>query len=271
MSKITDTLVTMLSNLGLDQEEATLYLALLQGRGDTALSLSRSLKLPRTKVYRLLDNLISKKMVITRLGARGSRFLATPPDQLELLLEDRQHHLDQLKSSLPSLQASLISLVNQDKDSSQVLYYHNLDGIKQVTYNSLKAKGELLTYEMANMDAFMPINEAEKLRERFVENKILVRTLTNLTEMKGWTHVSEMVEKYWEIRHIPPQGKPFQFEILIYNDVFCMYRYTGSNAFAVEIHSAELADMQRQLFEYLWSGANKFEVLNEHGKAKLVQ
>lgn len=270
MSENIDTLVTKLASLGITDEEARVYLAILQGRGDTALTLSRTLRLARTKVYRILDNLIDKKMVVTRLGDRGSHFLATPPNQLSMLLDDRQHHLDQLKQSLPDLQSSLIALAEQDTDSSRVLYYHNLDGIKQVTYNSLKARGELLTYEVGNLDSFLDHAESEKLRERFVENQIHVRTLTNATECEDWTDVTEMVEKYWEMRHLPPRGKPFQFEILIYNDIFCLYRYSGGKAFAVEIHSRELADMQRQLFEYLWSGARKFKVLDSHGSAKLL-
>ena len=270
MSEKIDNTITKLSSLGLTEQEGEIYLAILQGRGDTALPISRHLGLARTKVYRLLDSLISKKMVITKLGDRGSRFLATPPDDLSIILEDRQHKLDQLKSSLPSLQDTLASLASSTKDSSQVLYYHNLDGIKQITYNSLRAKGELLTYELGLMDSFMSHAEAEKLRDRFVDNKINIRTLTNLVKMDAWTDNAEMVSKYWEIRHLPPQGKPFQFEILIYNDVYCLYRYTEGVAFAVEIHSQELADMQRQLFEYLWSGAKPFQVIDNHGTAKLI-
>ncbi len=116
----------------------------------------------------------------------------------------------------------------------------------------------------------MDQEEAEKLRQRFVNNKIKIRTLTNANIVEPYTKVTELVEKYWDIRHLDPKDKPFQFEILIYNDVYCMYKYTGNDIFCVEIHSQELADMQRQLFEYLWSGAKKFKILDEHGKAQTV-
>ncbi|PIR98931.1 hypothetical protein COT87_02260 [Candidatus Collierbacteria bacterium CG10_big_fil_rev_8_21_14_0_10_44_9] len=113
----------------------------------------------------------------------------------------------------------------------------------------------------------MDQKSAEKLRARFVENKIHIRTLTNITHLEAWTDVTEMVEQYWEIRHL---DKPFQFEILIYNNVYCMYRYTGDEIFCIEIYSQELADMQRQLFEYLWGVAKKFKVLDDRGTAKLI-
>ncbi len=269
MSEKIDTTINLLIQLGISEIEARIYLEILSGRADTALMLSRELKLARTKVYRLLDNLIARKLVVTRLGERGARFTALAPDQLDFLLSDREHELDKLRATLPALQSQL-SALRGETPKSQVLYYHGLEGLKQVTYNSLKARGELLTYELSTMNAFLSKREAEELRRRFVENKITSRTLTNATYLEPWTDVTEMVEKYWEIRHLAPHGKPFQFEILIYNDVYCMYRYVEGDIFCVEIHSGELADMQRQVFEYLWSGAKKFKILDKHGTVKLL-
>ncbi len=266
MSEKVDTIISLLTQFGLSEIKAKLYLEILSGRGDTALSASRNLKLARTKVYRLLDNLLSQKLIVTRAGERGMRFVATPPDQLEFLLLDREHELANLRQTLPTLQSELAGL-RGSTPKSQVLYYHGLDGLKQVTYNSLKAKGELLTYELSTMNAFLSKKEAEDLRRKFVANKITSRTLTNATHLAAWTDVTEIVEKYWNIRHL---DKPFQFEILIYNDVYCMYRYTGGEVFCVEIHSQELADMQRQLFEQTWSYAKKFKVLDDHGAAELL-
>lgn len=271
MSEKVDTTITLLTQFGVSELEARIYLEILSRRGDTALLISRHIKIARTKVYRILDNLIARGLVITRLGDRGARFTALAPDQLDLLLSDREHELDKLKASLPMLQSQLAELsLKGQSPKSQVLYYHGKDGLKQVTYNSLKARGELLTYELSNMNAFMDQTEAEKLRERFVANQIKIRTLTNASTVEAYTDVSKLVEKYWEIRHLDPQNKPFQFEILIYNDVYCMYRYTGDEIFCVEIHSQELADMQRQLFEYLWSSARQFKILDNHGTAKLI-
>lgn len=269
MSEKIDTTISLLSRFNLSDEESKVYLEILRGKGDTALALSRTLRLARTKVYRILDNLLDKKFVVTRVGERGMRFVATAPNQLEFIIADKEHELDQLKSTLSTLQSHLTALAAQAPDSSSVLYYHGIDGLKQVTYNSLRAKGELLTYEIGTLDSFFTHEEAEKLRENFVANKIHIRTLTHLTRMDAWTDVTAMVEHYWDVRHLDPHDHPFQFEILIYNDVYCMYRYTGDEIFCVEIHSQELADMQRQLFEYLWGVAKKFKVLDEHGTAKL--
>lgn len=269
MSEKADSILSHLSQYGLSEEEGIVYLEIVSGRGDTALKIAKLTKLARTKVYRILDTLIAKKFIITRVGERGMRFVATPPDQLEFLVADREYELSKLKKSLPILQSQLTELSAEPTETSQVRYYHGIDGLKQVTYNSLRAKGELLTYELSTMNAFMDQDKAEKLRERFVENKVHIKTLTNVTKMSAWTNVAEMVDKYWEIRRLDPKDKPFQFEILIYNDIYCMYKYTGSEIFCVEIKNAELAQMQRTLFYYLWDMAKPLKVIDEHGAAKL--
>lgn len=270
MSDITDTIISLLSSLNVTESEAKIYLALVEGRGHTALALSRTTGIARTRTYRLLTRLVASKLVVTRVGSRGQEYVATPPEQLDSLLLDAEHALASLKQTLPQLQDSLRHLGQQGSKSSQVLYYQGLEGLKQVTYNSLRAKGELLTYEIGNLDSFLTHSEAEQLRHRFVANKIHTRTLTNQVEIAAWTDVVAMVSTYWQIRHLSPTAAPFQFEILIYNDVYCMYRYHKPDVFCVEIHSQELADMQRQLFEYLWAGARQFKVLDEKGSAQVI-
>lgn len=270
MSKNIDNISEKLIALGLTSEEINVYLVLVEGRVDTALTISRQTNLKRTTVYRILDNLTTRKLVITRAGERGLHYLPSPIESFDLILAEQESKLAQFRRLIPELKDQLGSIQTESKNSSQVRYYHGIDGLKQVTYNSLKANGELLTYELSTMNAFMDQEEAEKLRARFVENKINIKTLTNVTKMSAWTSVTEMVEKYWEIRHLDPKNKPFQFEILIYNDIYCMYKYTGNEIFCIEIKNAELAQMQRTLFYYLWDMAKPLKILDEHGAAKLV-
>lgn len=270
MSKKDDTIISYLLDLGLSEEEIKVYQEILRGRGDTALSLSRLTGFKRTTVYRILDNIVSKGLIVTRVGERGGKFVASPIDNFDFLLEKKQAEINKLKNTLPKLQAELSMLAGSAGSSTQVLYYHGVDGLKHVTYNSLKARGELLTYELSTMNAFIDQDEAEKIRRRFVQNKIFIRTLTSATKLDPWTSVAEMVLHFWEIRHLDPGSSPFQFEILIYNDVYCMYRYVGDEIFCVEIHSQELADQQKALFNILWRGAKKFKILDNHGSAKLA-
>lgn len=271
MSEQTDNLLSLLLPYGLDVEEARVYLELLENGVSSALTLSRNLRVARTKVYRILDKLEKLGLVIIRLNERGQKFEASNIKELSLLVEEKEKETEILKSNLPVIEEQLKKIVNVGKKESKVLYYEGVEGLKQVTYNSLRAKKELLTMEIKDMDAFLDRQYAENLRLKFIERQIFIRTLSNLTHMLPWTQVAgEMVEKYWEMRHIPESQMKIKFEILIYNNVYVMYRYRDREVFCVEIYNQELANMQRQIFEYMWQKAGKFKVLNKQGEAKLI-
>ena len=178
MSEKIDTTIALLTQFGMSEPEAKIYLEILSERGDTALALSRILRIARTKVYRILDNLIARGLVVTRLGDRGARFVALPPDQLNLLLSDKERELNRLRQTIPTLQTQLATCIPKPREATKVLYYHGTEGLKQVTHNSLKAKGELLIYEIETMNSFLSRQEAEDFRRKFVANKIFTRTLT---------------------------------------------------------------------------------------------
>ncbi len=270
MSKKTDNLINLLTPYGLDEDEVRVYLDILEQGVSSPLELHRRLGVSRTKVYRLLDSLEKKKLIVMRLHDRGQRYEASHPQKLQLMIDEKESKVERLKKNLPKLTQELEQVLTLTRSDSKVLYYEGIEGLKQVTYNSLKAKGELLTMEVADMNSFFEYEYAEKMRQKFIEREITIRTLTNQKEISAWTEVgTKMVKKYWEIRHLPADQLEIEFEILLYNDVYAMYRYQGEKIFCVEIYSQELAKMQRQIFWYMWQQAQPFEVLNKFGQARL--
>jgi sugar-specific transcriptional regulator TrmB len=271
MSERTDSLLPLLQPLGIKKEEASLYLLLRVNASCTALEISRKLDVPRTRVYRMLDSLVKLGLVNSLLDSRGQRFEAAGKAQLEAIVAHKEFEAKALKTNIDALEEQLSLLPRSAQTNSKVHYYHGVEGLKQVTWNSLKAKGELLTLEISDMNAFFDKAYAEDMRLRFVENKIKIRTLTNNDKISPWTDVAhEMVEKYWAIRHIPEKHMKINFEILIYNDVYTLYRYQDADIFCVEIYNKELAEMQRQVFEFMWKNAKPFKVLNNRGEAVLL-
>ena len=272
MSEQADRLITLLAPYGIANEEATVFLYLQENKGSTALAISRALKLARTKVYRILDRLLDQKLVTALMSDRGQKFEAASSDRMAAIISQKELEVSSLKKNLSELGQQLELLGSSStRQESKVCYYEGVEGLKQVTWNSLKAQGELLTMEIKDMDAFFDHAYAEELRLRFVDNKIHIRTLTNATKIPPWTDIAkEMVKNYWEIRYIPRQQMDIKFEILIYNDVYAMYRYQDKKVFCVEIYSRELADMQRQIFYYMWQKAQRFKILNDRGEAALI-
>jgi sugar-specific transcriptional regulator TrmB len=270
MSEQTNNLLGLLEPFGLSQEEAKIYLELLEKKMVTALGLSRSLHIGRTRVYRILDKLIEKELVIQQLDSGGFKFVANEPRQLELLLIKKEAELVLLKKSLPQVVEILQTKVDSGKSGSKILYYRGQEGLSQVNWNMLRTKGEFLSYEVTNADAYMPRSEAEKLRQEIVNKKIMVRTITNLTKFEPYTDVVEIVKYWWQLRHISKSILEIRADVFIYNNVYAVCNYLdGGDVFCFEIYNENVAKMQREIFEKLWSSASKMRTIGSRGEARL--
>ncbi len=270
MSNQTDRLVSLLEPFGLSTDESRVYLSLLEKSALTALQISRDLHIGRTKVYRVLDKLEDLGLAIEKKGDRGARFEATTPKQLELLIKKKEGEVGKLKESLPVVLEELSSVEVSGDETSKVLYYEGQEGLEQVTWNSLKAEDELRIFEIKDMSAFLDYGFTEKVREEFVWRDVHVRELTNQKELDSWTNVQEFVDKYWQCRYIDPKELEMRFELLVYNDVYTMYSFEGRDIFCVEIYNQNLAQMQKQLFDFMWLHARKMERIGGGGAMKVV-
>lgn len=270
MSNQTDNLLGILEPFGLSQEESKIYLELLEKKISTALSLSRNLHIGRTKVYRILDKLIEKELVVQQLDSGGFKFTANDPNQLSLLLTKKESELISLQKNLPQVIKILQSKVDSGKSGSRILYYRGQEGLSQVNWNLLKAKGEFLSYEVSTASAYLPQVEAEKLRQAIVEKKIFVRTLTNKTAQEPYTEITELVKHWWQLKYISPKKLQIRADVFIYNDVYavCNYLDTG-DVFCFEIYNEHMAQMQREIFEQLWTEATAMKAVGDKGEMKI--
>jgi sugar-specific transcriptional regulator TrmB len=271
MSERTDTPITLVKALGCTTDEARLYITLLELGVVSALTLSRKLRMGRTKVYRILDKLVVKNLAVMHVREQGFAFAASSPQVLEQLIIAEEKKVEGMRQMLPTVLTELTALTGAGKKNSKVLYYEGIEGVKQMSYNSLRANRELLTMEVGTLNDFFSYQEAEAMRVEFVKAGIKVRTLTNQDYIAPWTDNQVMAESFWQIRQIPKQQFEIGFEILLYSNVYSLYRYEGEQVFGVEVYDDYLSQMQRSLFEYLWDQAKVFEVVGVRGEARVIE
>jgi sugar-specific transcriptional regulator TrmB len=272
MSDQTDNLHQTLQRYGLTANEAEIYSYILVNGYSSALTISRDLRMGRTKVYRVLDKLLARELAQQKLDDMGMKFGAADASKLEQLVVEKEQSIIQMRKTLPDLISQMRSLTKTSEDASKILYYKGIEGYKQVTYNSTKARGILRIIERVNdMSVILPRSFAESVRQKFVENKIHSRQISPTPTLSPWTDVAEFVRKFSEARYLPPEKLQADFEVLIYNDVYAIYNTEGKNTFCIEIYNPELAKMQKQIFDFLWESAQVMEFTDEHGTARLAK
>jgi sugar-specific transcriptional regulator TrmB len=253
MSEQTDNLIFLLKPYGLTSEESSIYLSLLENNTSSALTISRNISMSRTKVYRILDILIEKQLVVQEYNRNGFKFKANHPSKLNQLITQKEIDVSALKESLPQTIHLLEKHINLNHPQSQILYYQGKDGLSQVNWNLLNAKKEFVSYEVDTADAYLSHSEAEKLRQQLIDKNISSRSLMNQKKLQPFSQINNR-ELFQQIRYIPLKILTIKSDIFIYNDIFTICHYLDNHdIFCLEIKNQFLVDMQKQIFENLWT------------------
>lgn len=248
-----------LNLLGLSDKQAEIYLLLLKQGIISILKLSRRSTINRTTIYRTVEDLKKLNLVEEVVDDHGSKIKAVKPENLQLLLTQKETELDQLKNNLPDLISDLSAIKDQPSLSTQLIYFRGLSGLKQLLWNILKAKGESVGYGYADWNQSVGQEFAEKLRQERVSRKIYDREIQNTNQtapINSWTKIKDYDQVY-QARFIPKSVIDIKHDTYIYNDVFAFFNFYQDELFGIEIHNAEIAKTQKQIFEVLWKMGKK--------------
>lgn len=253
------TLVKQLRDFGLDNKSAQIYLTLLTKGPTTPLELSRATGYNRTSVYRYLEEL--KKMGVAEEIIDEHRTLSQTcsPEQLKLLISQKEAAVDQLKNELPTLAEELSRLQNSAGSPTDVRFYRGKGGLQQLLWNLLKIPrdGEFIGHGYLNWNEVVGKPFAEKLRLGLIQNSTHSREVTNTVGLENFTSVPIYKNNLWQERFVSPKTIEIKHDTYIYNDVFAFAHFHNGELFGVEIHNPEIARTQKQLFEILWKIAEK--------------
>jgi sugar-specific transcriptional regulator TrmB len=261
--------IDILKKFGLSKEESEVYLHLLSHGKKTASEIRKDWKTGHTKVNTTLTQLKSKSLVYEIRNDAGRYLAATNPQILGTLLDQEKEKVHETKKQFEQHYESLLDLAYTSKGQSKVLNFIGIEGLKQVMWNSAQTKDALRLIELPAMSQYLDFGFYEKIREQYTKNKINSFEITNEKVMENWTNINKYVE-LWEARYIDPTILEIKFETMIYNNVVAIYSNTNNEIFCVEIHNEKLAQMQKQLFDFIWKRSQKMKLIDKnHGKTVL--
>jgi len=251
--------VAYLRHLGVSADQSQAYLQLLQQGPQTVLSLSRHLKTGRTKLYPLLEDLAAKQLITIHERHYGTSYEAQPPDVLAFLVAEKVRQAENLQTALPSIQHTLTALQIHSPQTSRIIEYRGIDGLKQMNFNLTKAAKEFRVFELEALSMHLGTHFAEKLRHTWAEKRITSYDLTNNANWKLQTKSKEY-EALASARYISPKEFHIQFETYIYNNCVALLSYERDAIFGVEIYNQQLAEQQKQLFDLVWKQATPIKL-----------
>jgi hypothetical protein len=247
-----DSLLSLLRILGLDVDEAEIYLQLLKGP-TSHLQLARATGVNRTKVYRLADQLESRSLITKRIDDRGMALVAADPAALEVELVEREEELRRKRAAFQSLLPQLKHIQTAGTDFV-VNTYTGENGFMQMLWNELKTEGELLSFGGCHLGELVGNSRwAERYRDKVASAGYNMRELVNRdVAFDGFTQNKTYLKQY-TCRCIPSEVIKLENVIAIYGDTVATYRWNNKKRVGVEVVNASHAHAMRQIFEIYWN------------------
>jgi len=258
--------ISNLQILGLNALEAELYLYLAENPPQTALTLSRTLAIPRTSIYDTLARLTSKGLVTTLLRAKSTQYQAVPPSALEPLVHRVTDQLAQMTTAFAELQSQLKRRVGELKNT-EVRYYQGPEGMRQMMWNCLRAKKEIVGYSVFGRVEVVGLPFQKRFVSEFSTRDLTDRVIANPTS-RTLDYIFKDVKpgfhqmSFQNIRTLPQDKLFIAGDTMIYNDVYAVSYWPvspkpaeggqGHEVVGVEIENPDFVKHELSIFELLW-------------------
>lgn len=234
----------LLAEMGLTENEAMVYLALLELGPSLAGRITRKTGIHRRNVYDITDRLAKKGIIGYIIKNNRRHFEAINPEKFIDIIKERESELNE---ALPHLKM----LYEKTKEKKETNFYTGREGLKSVFQDQLednKEKEILILGASRTAFDILPFYFKWYDQDR-VKKKIKTRIIAS--ENLGRKILSS------EIRYIPEKYANL-LAINIYKDKVALILWK-KEPIAIVIKEKEAADAYKKYFELMWRIARKRE------------
>lgn len=251
-----------LTNLGLKDKEAAVYLACLELGPSPVQPIAKKAKVVRATTYVILESLMNMGLVTKFKEGKKTLFSAETPRQLLRLLEKQEEVIQEKQHDIEAILPQLQMLTKSAGDKPSVRYFEGKEGL-------IAMRREIVMYPNSgdmvynftpadHLTSVFPDDEDTNFAQR-VAKQIFAKTLfttTSETLKKRW--LSKERDKMSERRFISPEKFPVPAGMTIYRDRIAIGSFTGK-LFGVVIESQQVVNMMKVLFELAWESAETLD------------
>ncbi len=229
--------------LNLTDEEALVYTTALQLGEASLLEIAEKSGVHRTSIYRFLDALIQRQVLIATKKKKRTVYSAADPEQLKEYIQTKVHEMNRLLPDLKAIQNSVSA-------KPRVQFFEGAEGIKLV-YNDMLKEGK--SFDGYGDFEFSVKMMGDYFRDHFVPERIrrgmLWRgILRDSTAAREWGKRDN--KDLREARFLP--GGDITTEINIYGNKVALVSFRSIVPFAVLIEDADIAHTQHVAWQGLW-------------------
>ena len=235
----------VLKDLGLTENEARVYLFLLEKGVSTATEMTAHLSIHRVNLYDLLKRLTEKGLVSSTQEGKSKKYSATDPEYLLKGLEEKEALL---KKILPDLELKK----NSSRTKQETKVFQGEKGIKAILEDTLKQKNKIYIFgAQGNFAHSLPTyfdHYNKKRKDAKIEIKII-----HSEKMREWRRRNSL--PFSKVRFISDvYDSPAT--TFIYGNKVAIIMWTNP-LLGIVVDSSELTKSYLNFFTVLWKIAKK--------------
>lgn len=250
---------------GLNPVETKVYLFLLNKPPQTIVTLARSLALPRTSVYDGSEKLIARGLLAKVIGYKSQKLRALPIDILQTVIDEKKLSIEHLEKGFLFLKENLTGSLALNFNT-EIKYYHGKQGLRQMMWNTLSAKGDIIRYPEFGRIEIVGEKFFHSWGEQIIEHQITERAIINpkAETINHYLKTDEYEKRSkYQLTHVLPENTLYvSGDTTMYNDTFALCFWKQGEIVGVEIENAELVKMQKSIFETLWKISKPFKKIH---------
>lgn len=239
-----------LKKIGLSENEAKVYLALLGLGSSTAQQIAQKAELKRPTTYVQLETLMRRGLIASFEKGVKTFFRAEDPEHLKQVLEKEKEEQKERASTLENILPELGNLYLSAGERPRVRFFEGVEGLKTIQDEFLKSRAKKIK-SVVNVDDVVEIfpTHPEKYAPRRVQKGIESKLI--YTSKNGDILKESDAQMLRESKFIPPEKFPFSGDLAIYLNNVAMSVHR-KKPFGVVIESEEIAKSLESVFDLLW-------------------
>lgn len=248
-NKKIENLTIVLTDLGLSENEARVYLACLSTGPAPILEISQVAGMKRTTVYSVVEYLKDKGLMRVELKENRKLFTAEHPDKLKSMIRLKEKIFEQ---NMPDI----LDLYNLKTNEGFIKYYEGLEAVKNV-YNGL-------IRDVNPGDDYLIVSDYSQWRNldpEFYDDFWIrrarrgVKTRMLLTDTPEARYAKKTEDRFGHKIKILPKDTNISTNLVITPQKVVTHQLTNP-IFALVVENSSIIRMNTETFEIMWNSIN---------------
>lgn len=251
--------------IGLTEREAKVYITLLSGRMFTVLELQEAVNIPRTKIYEVLNKLVSRNICIEKKLGRNKLYEAVEPKlAMERVLDSYKKELERKEELIQQVSEVFTPIFQNSKSIVNPLEF--IDVMKEKTqihkrYTACvhSTKREMLTFNKGPYacDTSDRLGEQEDEEYKLLKRGGSCKDIYELKELKEVDWLLNSVKKSLKLGQQARVVERLPIKMLVFDQEKVMFALeqpvlVPNELTMIYIEHKQLAEACSMLFYHLW-------------------